>query len=58
MGLPPRQSWFLRVAAAIAAALLLCGAWEFALSRALHDLVCGVAVLMFVLLARRQWRAA
>lgn len=55
MTLPRTQSWFLWAALAFGVIQLLVGTWEFCLSGAVHEWVCGGTILFLALAARRVW---
>ena len=55
MPLPRLQNWFLWAAIGLAIVLILAGTWEFWLSGAVHEWICGTLILLLALAARRMW---
>jgi hypothetical protein len=53
--LPVRSKRFLAALLVLAGATTLSGAWEFYLSRAVHELFLGVLMLLLVGLGRIVW---
>ena len=58
MTIPRRQMWFLRSLAFLGLLCLLSGLWEYRLSGAVHQLVCGSLILLLAVWARRSWARA
>ena len=58
MTLPRRQIWVLRSFAFLGLLFILSGLWEYRLSGAVHQLICGTLILLLVFWARRRWARA